>query len=182
MGSGSDEYADPTRDYRSELDPPDSILGAPMSLLFWGMTSGWPPNLIPEAYREVQPSDVETLLEGGSVDFMNPPQAATEELLPHLSNGEQVILAEFGHGNTFYNSQQEARLHMLTIFYDSGQVDDSLYTYQALDFDVGSELPGLAKTIVAIGAGVVIVLLALVALVITVILRKRRQRKASRTI
>ena len=54
MGSGSDEYADPTRDYRSELDPPDSILGAPMSLLFWGMTSGWPPNLVPVTRRPVK--------------------------------------------------------------------------------------------------------------------------------
>jgi hypothetical protein len=27
--------------------------------------------LIPQAYRQVQPSDVQTLLEGGSVDFMN---------------------------------------------------------------------------------------------------------------
>ncbi|MCP4286377.1 MAG: hypothetical protein GY792_18340, partial [Gammaproteobacteria bacterium] len=79
MGSGTDEYADPNRDYRAELNPPDSIIGAPMSLLFWGMSSGWAANPLPETYRQVQPSDVETLLEGGSIDFMNPPQAATEE-------------------------------------------------------------------------------------------------------
>jgi hypothetical protein len=43
MGSGTDEYFDASRDYRTELEPPDSILGAPMSLLFWGMTLGGQP-------------------------------------------------------------------------------------------------------------------------------------------
>ena len=48
MGSGTDEYSDPDRDYRAELDPPDSIIGAPMALLFWGMSSGWVANPIAE--------------------------------------------------------------------------------------------------------------------------------------
>jgi len=134
MGSGSNEYSDPNRDYLTELNPPDSILGAPFSLLIYGMGTGWPVQSIPEEYLQVQPSDVETLLVSGSVDFMNPPQAATNELLPYLSNGEQVILKEFGHGNTFWNSQLDARLHMLTTFYDTGEADDSFYKYQPLGF------------------------------------------------
>ena len=175
MGSGTDEYADPTRDYRSELDPPDSILGAPMSLLNWGMTTEWPANPIPEAYRHLQPSDVETLLEAGSIDFSTPPQGA-EELLPYLSNGELVTLKEFGHGITFWNSQPEARLHMLTTFFDTGEVDASLYTYQPLAFDVGSGLPGLAKRVLAIAVAVPLVLLALVVLVIRFVARRVRRR------
>ncbi|MCP4418350.1 MAG: alpha/beta hydrolase [Chloroflexi bacterium] len=177
MGSGTDEYVGPDHD-RAELNPPDSIIGAPMSLLFWGMSSGWAANPIPEAYRQVQPSDVETLLESGSIDFMNPPQAATEELLPYLSNGEQVILKEFGHGNTFWNSQPEARIHMLTTFYDTGEVDASRYVYQPLDFDVGGGLPRLAKIVLAIVAVVLIVLVALAALVIRFVIRRVRRRKA----
>jgi hypothetical protein len=127
----------------------------------------------------VQPSDVDTLLVGGSVDFRNPPQAATEELLPHLSNGEQVILKEFGHGNTFWNSQPAARLHMLTTFYDSGKVDASLYTYQLLDFDVGSGWPGLAKRLLGIVLVVIVLLAALAAAVVWFIVRRVRRRDAS---
>ena len=148
------------------------INGAPMSLLFWGMSSGWAATPIPEAVRQVQPSDVETLLESGSIDFMNPPQAATEELLPYLHNGEQVILKEFGHGNTFWNSQPDARIHLLTTFYDTGAVDASRYVYQPLDFDVGGGLPGLAKTVLAI---VVAILIVLVGLVWTIVHRVRRR-------
>jgi len=174
MGSGTDEYADPNRDYQTELNPSDSIIGAPMSLLFWGMSSGWEANPIPEVYRQVQSSDVETLLEGGSIDFMNPPQAATKELLPYLNNSEQVILKEFGHGNTFWNSQPEARIHMLTTFYDTGEVDASGYVYQPLDFDVGGGLPGLAKTVLA----VVVAILVMVASLVWIIIRRVRRRGA----
>ncbi len=175
MGGGSGEYADANRDYPTELDPPDSILGAPFSLLMWGMGQGWPANPIAEEYHQVQPSDVETLLESGSVDFMNPPQHATEELLPYLSNGQQVILEEFGHGNTFWNSQPEAIARMLTTYYDSGEVDASLYTYQPLDFAVEGGLPRLAKTVSAIAVVVFILLLTLIAFTVLIIFRKVRR-------
>jgi hypothetical protein len=179
MGGGTGEYADSTRDYRTDLNPPDSILGAPFSLLMWGMGSGWPANPIPEAYHQVQSSDVETLLEGGSVDLMNPPQAATEELLPYLSNGEQVILKEFGHGNTFWNSQPEARLHLLTTFYDTGDVDASLYTYQPLDFEVGGGWPGLAKRLLAILLVAIAMLAALVTLLVWFVAQRRGRRRGT---
>ena len=39
-------------------------------------------------------------------------------------------------------------MHLLNTFYDSGQVDASLYTYQPLDFDVGLGWPALAKLLV----------------------------------
>jgi len=175
MGSGTDEYVDPHRDYQTELNPPDSIIGAPMSLLFWGMGMAWPDNPILEEYHQVQPSEVETLLESGSIDFMNPPQAATEELLPYLTNGEQVILEEFGHGNTFWNSQPEARIHMLTTFYNTGEVDASHYEYQPLDFDVGGGLPGLAKTVLAVALAILF-LLAVLAWAVVRGVRRRKTR------
>ena len=173
IGSGTDEYTNPARDYQGELDPPGAMLGAPMSSLIWGMSSGWPTNLISEAYRQAVPSDVETLLVTGSVDFMNPPQAATEKLLPHLNNGEQVILKEFGHGNSFWNSQQEARLHLLTTFYNSGKVDVSRYIYQPLEFDVGLGWPGLTKVLLVSFLLVVIFLMALMWFVVRWIKRRR---------
>jgi pimeloyl-ACP methyl ester carboxylesterase len=162
LAASVDDYYDPARDYRSEFEAPDTILGSPMSLMLWSMGPEWPIHLIPQEYLQVQPTDVETLLIGGSIDFSTPPQYATEELLPYLSSGEQVILKDLGHTSSFWNSQPEARVHMLNAFYDTGQVDASLYTYQPLDFDVGLGWPGLAKLLVAVPALIAVLVVALV--------------------
>lgn len=52
-------------------------------------------------YGSVHTSKVETLLISGELDFSTPPQLATEELLPYLPNGHQVVLEEFGHTASF---------------------------------------------------------------------------------
>jgi len=53
---------DPARDYEAEMMPPGSILGSPMSKLFGIMKyGGWPIKPIPEEYRSLQYSDVETM-------------------------------------------------------------------------------------------------------------------------
>ena len=177
MGSGTNEYTDPNRNYVAELDPPDAILGAPFSLLMWSMGQGWPMQPIAEEFHQVQPSDVETLLESGSIDFMNPPQDGTEKLLPYLSNGQRVILKELGHGNSFWNSQPEARIYLLTTFYKTGESDASLYNDQLLNFDVGRGWPGLAKMVSAIISVSVVMLLALIILIVVFIRRRLRTRK-----
>ncbi|UCC89675.1 MAG: alpha/beta fold hydrolase, partial [Anaerolineales bacterium] len=100
LSASVDDYYDPARDYRSEFEAPDTILGTPFSLMLWSMGAEWPTHPIPQEYLQVQPTDVETLLISGSIDFSTPPQFATEELLPYLSNGEQVILKDFGHTST----------------------------------------------------------------------------------
>jgi pimeloyl-ACP methyl ester carboxylesterase len=166
LAASVDDYYDPDRDYRSEFEAPDTILGSPVSLLLWSMGTEWPTHPIPQEYLQVQPTDVETLLISGSIDFSTPPQYATEEFLPYLSNGEQVTLKDFGHTGSFWNSQPEARVHMLNTFLDTGQVDASLYTYQPLDFDVGLGWPALAKLLVAVVVLVPILLLVLVWLII----------------
>jgi pimeloyl-ACP methyl ester carboxylesterase len=178
IGSGTGEYDDPARDYRAELDPPDSILGSPMALLLWGMGAGWPVHPLPQEILQLQSSDVETLMEAGSLDMMTPPVGA-QELLPYLNNGELVILKEFGHGNTFWNSQPEARVHMLTTFYESGRADDSRYVYQALDFDVGGGWTGMARTVLTVVSGLALLLVTLVALLIRFVVRRVRRRRAS---
>lgn len=177
MGGGTGEYTDQNRNYLTELNPPDAILGAPFSLLMWSMGEGWPAHPIAEEYHQVQSSDVETLLESGSVDFMNPPQDGTQKLLPYLSNGQRVILKEFGHGNTFWNSQAEARINLLTTYYSTGEADGSLYTFQPLNFDVGRGWPGLAKIVFAIVSVSVFVLLALVIFIVVFIRRRLRGRR-----
>jgi len=92
---------DPSRNYTAELDPPDSILGSPLGKLLWAPLSlaSWPVKSIPEKYRKLQHSDVETLLISGSIDFSTPAEYATKELLPYLRNGHQVVLSEIGHVN-----------------------------------------------------------------------------------
>ena len=173
LAASVDDYYEPARDYRSEFEAPDTILGTPFSLVLWSMGLEWPTHPIPQEYFQVQPTGVETLLISGSLDFSTPPQFATEELLPYLSNGEQVILKDLGHTGSFWNSQPEARAHMLSTFFDTGQLDASLYTYQPLDFDVGLGWPGLAKLLVAVVVLVPILLLVLVWLIIRWIKRRR---------
>jgi hypothetical protein len=165
---------DPAWDYRAELNPPDSIMGSPASTAAYAGYSGWPASLIPEEYRQVQPSDVETLLVSGSIDFDTPMQLARDELLPSLRNGQHVIVSEYGHGE-FLALQPEASERLLTRFYDTGEVDDSLYFYQPMDFSVSflESFPNLAKLLVLISIILIIVLVVVVRLVVGW-LRKRR--------
>ena len=117
LAASVDDYHDPGRDYRREFESPDTILGSPVSLMLWSMGAEWPTHPIPQEYLRVQPTDVETLLIGGNLDFSTPPQYATDELLPHLANGEQVTLEDLGHTGSFWASQPEARVHLLNTFY-----------------------------------------------------------------
>jgi len=166
---------DPGRDYCTEMNPPNSMMGAPISEYYWcSLQYGkWPTALIAEEYRQVQPTNVETLLVSGNVDFSTPVWMATKELLPVLSNAEQVILSEFGHTDDIWSLQPEATIHLLTTFYDSGEVDDSFYTYQPMDFNVGfMSFPLLAKVMVVV---IILVPLLLAALVWLMVRRIQRQ-------
>ena len=172
--TSADDLYEPGRDCLTEMMPPDSIIGSPMSLLGCA-AAGWPTKRIPADLRRVQPSDVETLLVSGNVDFSTPAEAATAELLPYLSNGKQVVLSEFGHTGDVWGLQPEATVRMLTSFFDTGVADDSLFIYEPMDFHVGLGLPGMAK----IGLGIMaLVLLGLLALAWFIVRRVRRRRRA----
>jgi pimeloyl-ACP methyl ester carboxylesterase len=171
-GSGGD-FVGRADDSRTVLDPPGSILGSPLSLFDWGMMRGWPAYLIPEQYLPLQTSDVETLLISGSIDFSTPPQFATQELLPHLTHGKQVILKDFGHTETFWNSQPAARNHMLNTYFSTGEVDASLYVHQPVNFNAGLGWPGLAKVVL----GIVLAIIALLAALVWFVVRRVRRRR-----
>jgi pimeloyl-ACP methyl ester carboxylesterase len=116
---------------------PGSILGSPGTDFIWargGMTRAWPENPARDVYSRVQTSEVETLLIGGTLDFAAPPVAATEELLPSLPNGHQVVLAGVGHTTSFWAHQPQAGNRLLNHFYDTGEVDGSLYEPATVDF------------------------------------------------
>ena len=164
---------DPERDYMTEMLPPDSILGAPASL-FAGIVAnygGWPTKDIPAEFRQVQPSDVETLLVNGNIDYSTP-RESIDELLPHLSNGQLVILKEFGHTGDVWGMQPKATIHLLSSFYDTGVADDSLYTYQPMNFHVRLGFPEIAK----IGLAFVVMVIAGVAVLVWLIVRRVRRR------
>lgn len=83
-------------EYYASGGDPGSILGNAATDFMWagGLLTDWPAGPDDTEYRHVQPSDVETLLIGGTLDFSTPPGNATDELLPFLSNGHQVVLTD----------------------------------------------------------------------------------------
>jgi len=170
---------DADRDYATAMAPQDSIIGSPLSKLIWGSATDaagvtWPTKTIPTEWRQVQPSAVETLLVSGNIDFSTPAEFATNELLPALANGKQVILADMGHVNDVMTLQPAATERLLTSFYDSGEADDSLFTYEPMDFQVGLGFPQIAKLALS---GVTAVLLAIIG-AIWFVVRRRRQNRA----
>ena len=170
---GSADF-EPGRDYADDLNPPDAILGSPLSLMIFASASqGWPDIRIADEFRQVHPSDVETLLVSGSIDFSTPAEAATQELLPSLAKGRQVILREQGHTEDFWRFQPEAAERLLTSFYDTGLADESLYTYLPMDFKPAMRFPLLAK--ILLGTGVL--LIALLAVAAWGIARRLRRRR-----
>ncbi len=149
---------DSTRDYFTEMDPPTSIIGSPMGKLLWGPLryGAWPLRTIPEEYRKLQRSDVETLLISGSVDFSTPAEFATNELLPYLDKGKKIILSEIGHIDDVFVIRSEAAKRLLTSFYKTGIADDSLCTYIPMDFDVKWGFPKIAKVGLGVAAGLIV--------------------------
>lgn len=182
ISKGASDYAAP-RDWAAEMIPPGAILGSPISLYVGGAVmanggweaTGWPVAPVPPDLGRVQPSDVRTLLVSGDLDYSTPVQFARDELLPALGNGEQVILANFGHSDDVWGLQPEATRHLFTTFFASGAVDASRFSEQPMNFEVGLGLPLMAKF------GVTVVLLLALALVFAVwwlvrILSRRRAR------
>jgi hypothetical protein len=83
--------------------------------------------------------------------------------LPHLPNGQQVVLAELGHTTDFWTYRPEASSRLITTFLDRGQVDDSGYGHRPMDF--GTEVTPTALGKGFLGAMVGFALLTLISLV-----------------
>ncbi len=145
LAKGSTDF-DPSIDYVSSLRDSTTIMGSPFSLLISGSAQGhWPIHRLPPELNRIQRSDIQTLLISGSIDFSDPAEYATEELLPSLTNGKQVILREMGHVGDVLTLQRSALEHLLVRFYDEGVVDDSKFKYDPMDFDPPINLPLWAK-------------------------------------
>jgi pimeloyl-ACP methyl ester carboxylesterase len=156
-----------THEMRAEMRLSESILGSPRSEMA-AAAAGWPVNTIPEEYLEVQLSDVETLLVSGSIDPWTPAQYAEDEFLPSLSNGQHVVVAENGHAEMLWR-QPGASARLLTSFFDTGEADDSLFTFQPWEYSPGLGFPAIAK----IFAGGIFLVIAIVGFVMQKVIKKR---------
>ena len=172
--TSSDYVFESGRDYLAEFMPEESIIGAPASPLGFAGALGWPGNLIDESLRTVQPSSGDMLLISGSIDFSTPAEFATEELLPALENGHQVILREFGHTGDVWGLQPDATRHLLATYYATGVVDDSRFETQRVSFDPGLGLGTMTK--LALGALLLVILL--LGLTVRWLVRRVRSRGA----
>jgi len=146
--------------FAPEGQPRDSNLAYAATAFLWGggrLSEAWPAARDAAEYGEVRPSEVETLVVGGELDFAVPPQVATEQLLPSLENGHEVVLPGFGHAPDFWTYQPEASSRLINTFLASGRVDDSLYEPHPVDFTPEVSLPALAKGIVGTMVGFAIV-------------------------
>jgi hypothetical protein len=172
----ADSFASGTRE-------PASNLGDAATAFIWGggrLADAWPVQPGEKDYDAVRPSDVDTLLIGGELDFAAPPQSATEELLPSLTNGKQVVLPGFGHSASFWTQQPEAGTYLIAAYLATGKVDDSLYEPQTVDFTPEVTQPALAKGIGGAMVGVALLVpLSLLWMALRVVRRGGYGRKAS---
>jgi pimeloyl-ACP methyl ester carboxylesterase len=167
--------AQAARDYFARGQGDLSNLARAATAFTWGggvLADSWPAAPEEGTYSRVRTSEVETLLIGGELDPMTPPQVATTQLLPYLPNGHQVVLPGFGHQLTVFKEQPEAGSRLINTFYDSGQVDDSLYVPASIDFTPPMTFGTIAKT----ALGVMLTLAALTVLSLLVMARRVRTR------
>jgi len=170
-----------SRTYFSSGEQGDtSNLGYAATAFIWGggqLADAWPAAPDDDEYAVVRPSNVETLLISGELDFATPPQAATEELLPTLPNGHQVVLPGFGHSTTIWTEQTAAGTRLINTFLATGRVDDSLYEPQPVDFTPEVTQAALGKGI----AGAMVGLAALTVLSILWMAVRRKPRFGRKT-
>ncbi len=167
--------AQPVERYFSSGANRGSIIGNPLGEFLWGaggLVHAWPANPSENQYTSVQNSSVPTLLIGGTLDFETPAQNATKELLPHLSNGHQVILSGLGHVDDFFSYEPSASTQLLSTFYATGQVDTSRYTPNDVSFATSDTQTGIAEK--ALATMVVVALVAVICLVVLAIRIRRR--------
>jgi hypothetical protein len=150
--------AQAARDYFAGGPGDVENLGRSATAFTWGgggLADAWPAAPEEGEYRRMRTSQVETLLVGGELDPMTPPQVATEQLLPYLPNGHQVVLPGFGHTMSVLMEQPEAGSRLINTFYDSGKVDDSLYVPASVDFTPSMTFGAIAKIAVGVMIGLV---------------------------
>ena len=154
-----------------------TIIGNPFTDSLWGnggLVTAWPHAAEVDEYSKLRPTDVETLLISGDLDFATPAEFATNELLPTLRHGHQVVLHNLGHTGDTWTYETAASSRLINTYFDTGRVDDSAYPQRRMSFDVTPGQPWLAKVVVASLAG-----LAAFSLLALALLPLRLRRRTS---
>jgi hypothetical protein len=73
--------------------------------------------------------------------------------MPHLKNGQQVVLADMGHADDFWTYQPAASTRLVSTFFRSGEVDTSRYIEQKVDFTPNVTQTKIAKIMLSGLAG-----------------------------
>ncbi len=165
---------DSSRNYCEETDTSVLPLGSPLTKALWCplVHASWPVRKIPKEFQNLQHSDTETLLLSGSIDFSTPAEFASNELLPYLRNGRQVILSECGHVSDMWYARVDNTRRMLTSFYNTGSPDTSLNQYVPMDFNVKWGFARIAKA--ATGIISLVILMLVTAMVLFLIRRHKK--------
>jgi pimeloyl-ACP methyl ester carboxylesterase len=140
---------DSNRDYFKDSMPEGCLLGSPVSKFQWSFLTPetWPMKLVAKEYRELRRSDVETLLISGNLDICTPASSG-EKLLRYLPNGHHVVLKNMGHLGDIFSLQPKAYQHLIQQFLLTGQVDDSMFEYQPINFEPKETFQDMAKSFI----------------------------------
>jgi len=114
---------DPRRDFISELDDPDSIIGSPLSLMAWGgfQHSHWPVRPVAAEHPPTQKSPVETLIVYGSKEAG---ETFRDRHGTMFTNARWVMFEDLGHMDV-WNMIGDGMGHLIHRFLDEGVVDTS---------------------------------------------------------
>ena len=160
-----------------------SILGDAGSRFLWAdgaLADAWPATPDERRYSRLRDSDVPTLLISGTLDGSTPAANATDELLPRLRNGRQVLLRGFGHTTDFWNNQVAAGSRLVNHYLDSGRVDASRYVPQKVDFTPDSRQTTIAKGLAGAMVGLAFVTILSLALMARRVRRRGRLGRGTR--
>ncbi|HBP00242.1 TPA: hypothetical protein DD617_03595 [Candidatus Uhrbacteria bacterium] len=131
--------------YDEQFHDDSTILGSPLSSLFWITGEEWPIRKGNRPGKSTVKSNAPTLLVSGNLDLSTPAEFARDELLPYLTNGNQIILKEMGHVDDLMGRQSPATNHMITTFFDDGLVDDSYFVYDPIRYKPVFRFQTMAK-------------------------------------
>lgn len=153
MGRIDDAYA--RRFFAAPVDRSTALGSASTEFIWMGgrLVDAWPSSPDDTLYNRVRDSNVPTLLVGGELDFSTPPPVARRELMPHLPNGQMVVLPQLGHTEDFWAYQEAASTNLIKTYLDTGRVDTSLYTENRLDLTPSFTHAALAKIVLGILLG-----------------------------
>ncbi len=116
---------DPERDFVSELNDLDSLIGSPLSMLAWGgfQYSDWPVKSHAKEHPPTQKSTVETLIFYGSKQTGGSFRNRYES---NFTNAHWVILDDLGHMD-IWTITAEGTQHLMRTFLNEGVVDTSKF-------------------------------------------------------